>query len=539
MNPFYGGPNGQSFYIKAIFSSKNGIADSIRYDLSLGWTSPIGEGEFVVVAYGLPGDSTYEIYKQIDMDAEGKNFNSTLWQKCYDETKGNANGWYYKLVAAMAGHTPRFSIDKPIKILNANEDPKVDIDVSDPDYPILFFELPQSQVMQDPSAEIVGPTILPSVVLNQDDINSPKLEFKLPRATKFYWGDLLGERTAINYTLTDSSFAEYKVGDYYVNMRTGFIYLVTDVKDTTCDFKYTACIQSPLPEVDTIWISPYTEDGYQNKPNVTRSFTNNELTAWKLEFSLPKAPLVDADYNFVGSLDTGSVAASITSEDTVTFSFNIPAGSRVFAGKEIDDNNLTMEIPGARHGDLYINTSTGIVYALQENDEWITQQGSLKGPTGEALHIVRNYQIEAEDDFITGRDYIIDNYVDENDNPLPYASDEIFAVTFKDTTENAETAYWYFYTEDNTWGRVQLTGGTGDLILNEYQEGSVDNPLNDKVYSVDYVNSLIGQEIGNLDRTTFSKRQINELISWKTFSSLIPKEDLPEEGEEQGGTVNA
>ena len=64
--------------------------------------------------------------------------------------------------------------------------------IEDVDKPVLNFKLPQAQVMTDPVTEIVGPDINPEVALNNNDINHPKLEFKLPRAVRFYYGSLLG-----------------------------------------------------------------------------------------------------------------------------------------------------------------------------------------------------------------------------------------------------------------------------------------------------------------------------------------------------------
>ena len=82
---FYGGPSGQSFEIKEVFTSKNGLTNSLANDLSKGWTSPISVGEFVVVSYGMPNDEKFNEFRKIDLDKEGKGYNSTLWLKCYDE----------------------------------------------------------------------------------------------------------------------------------------------------------------------------------------------------------------------------------------------------------------------------------------------------------------------------------------------------------------------------------------------------------------------------------------------------------------------
>lgn len=614
MQNFYGGPNGQSFIIRWIFSTRYGAGNSMEADISMGWKSPIPVGSFVVVSYGLPNDTDYEFYLNQDLTLGKKSYNSTLWRKVYDETKSTNNGINYELIMSMTGNTPRIEFTRPIDVLDADQLPDIICDTTNADKPtikfrlpqsqviekaviekyldvdqkpevkldlttdgtvnepvlkfklpvsqrflednILFeelnanilpyvtfddtnvneptikFWLPQSQVMQSPSTTTVGPDKSPSVSLNNDNINSPKLEFELPRAVKFYYGSLLGERQDVNYTLTNPEFATYGVGDYYINATTGFIYLVTRVDETTCDFEYKACIQSPLPDITTVDISPYTATGGQNIPKVIRSFTNNELTAWKLEFQLPKMPYPDVDYEFVDPVDTGSVSVAPTDTDTITFNFKIPTGSKVFAGTLVDSINNDTSIQGARAGDLYINTDNGIVYILQKNGTWEVQQGSLKGPVGDALHVVRNYEIiDEEDTFATGRDYILSHYKDDDGDPIPLSSDEVFAVTFKDSIIlDKETSYWYFYTEDNQWGRVQLTGGIANLIETTWKESTGENPITNKTYSVDYVNKLIGGEMNkvNADKTTFSKEQIYDLLSWGSFADAIAGDDIPQ-----------
>ena len=58
MQSFYGGPAGQSFEIKQVFSSYYG-PNGAQTDLNKGWSSPISVGEFVMVSYGKPTDPNY------------------------------------------------------------------------------------------------------------------------------------------------------------------------------------------------------------------------------------------------------------------------------------------------------------------------------------------------------------------------------------------------------------------------------------------------------------------------------------------------
>lgn len=651
MTGFYGGPNGQSFEIKEIFTSKY----QMDKDLSKGWTSPISVGEFVVVSYGMPNDTNYEIYRGEDLKYYNKSYNSTLWQKIYDEkTLGrNANGLQYKLISSMTGNTPKItvidptialdadqnptvewdntnvdhlklqfklprsqnlSLDHPIGILDCDEEPEVymdstdinypviymalpqsqvieqatvewlkvgeaptvtldttdinrpvlkfqlpvaqsikqgqsnvldanqkpyfDIDFTDIDNPILNFYLPQAQVMDNPTTNIVGPSENPNVTLNNDDINHPKLEFELPRAVKFYYGSLLGERTAGTYQLTNPEFADYAIGDYYINAATGFIYIVTSKNENTCDFQYVACIQSPLPEVSAKDISPYkeSEDGQfeLNIPTVTRSFTNNEGTTWKLEFGLPKAPKPEVAAEFIGPEEDSGASVKIKDADSIEFDFQIPRGAKMLAIDKLSYD--TIVDTNQKPGDMCIETSTGYIYKLDKTSSvWERQgTGSLQGPVGDALHIVRDYTINEAIDFkdslANGVIYIRANYKDEEGNPLPFKSDEVFSITWISMDDGNETSYWYYYTDDEEWARVQLTSGVLSFIENTYNSEK-DGPVTNKTYSIHYINQLIGGniKIKDPDKVAFSADQIYALLSWGDFDNTEPEDWFPDE----------
>lgn len=652
MNSFYGGPNGQSFEIKEIFTSKNGLTNSLANDLSKGWTSPISVGEFVVVSYGMPNDENYNELRQIDLDKEGKGYNSTLWQKCYDEEQGSANGLYYRLIASMTGNTPHLLVDQPAGVLDADQNPYVTFDGSDIDQPVLKFFLPQSQILSQGATEVLDADKDPEVVYNDSDINNPtitfrlpqsqvieqavieeylnvneqpevrldltqdgtvnqpvikfklpiaqqlleenvssqvldadgdpyivfdttnlneptlvfylpqsqvmdtpeavvlgpmesptvsdigtvnapKLRFELPRAVQFYYGSLLGERTADQgiYVLTNSAFSDYGVGDYYINAATGFIYKVISKQGNECTFQYVACIQSPLPDIDTTAISPYNEDLQPNAPEVVRTFTNDQLTAWKLEFKIPKAPVPVITHQYVGSIEDGQATVEVFDENTIKFDFKIPAGSKIFTGTEVSNDQQNSTVAGAKPGDVYLNSDTGEIYSLNKQNIWELQTGSLKGPVGDALNIVREYRIyttdTVADNLANGVAYIQSHYVDENGDPLPYSPEELFAITWIDEDER-ETSYWYFYTKENQWARVQLTSGVLSFIETTYND-EVNGPVENKTYSISYINQLIGGETdqSNMDKRAFSKSQIYELLSWGTWEDAIAGDNNP------------
>lgn len=407
------------------------------------------------------------------------------------------------------------------EVLNADAEPTVSFGYSKEDtlheHPILTFSLPRSQVMAAPETVTRAPDFEPKVT-NVGTVNAPKLHFDLPRAVKFYYGSLLGQKTGKTYTLTDPFFANYGVGDYYINEATGFIYKVTSkTDDTTCVFEYQANIQQPLPVIKASAIAPYIEgdEGFKPAvPQVKRTLTNAEGTEWQLEFKLPQAPKPAVSSTFVGSAEQGSVTSAITSEDTVTFTFKIPTGSKLFAGLEITADGATTAIDGARIGDIYLNSETGVLYTLTANG-WKASEKSIKGPVGDALNIEAEYHLTETAEFAAslanGVTYIQEHYSGTID------SHKIFAITWTLLGNGGDVSYWYYKTNIGEWDRAQLTGGVSSLIEQSYKE-NVDN----KTYSINYINSLIGGD-GDTSKTAYSKDQVQSLVSWGSFQDLIEK----------------
>ena len=596
MYSFYGGRKGQDFSIVAVFETRGAMEE----DLAKGWTSPIPVASYVMISYGLPSDENYATYRDQDIDDYGVAYNSTLWQKIYNEdSEMSASGLSYQLISSLTGNTPRISIKKPITVLNADEDPDVDIDNTNPDdaiisfslpqsqvitqatttpidadqnpsvnmntsninqpilefqlpvaqqiqqgntevlnanenpsfeidssninEPVISFSLPQSQVMAEPDLIIGAPNLPPAISYDETNINSPKITFTLPQAVEFFYGDLLGEREEETYTLTDESFGNFSVGDYYINEATGFIYQIIEKNGNTCTFDYIASIQQPLPEVTTTPITPYQEssgDYVPNDPVVTRELTNNEGTAWSLDFALPQAPTFSSIFTFVGVDEQGNVETGEISTSEVQIAFTIPRGAKLFAGTEVNGISQ-VTIDGAEPGDVYLNTSTGYLFKLNSANIWIQQEGTIQGPAGDALHIVASYTIneteELPNTLANGVSYIEQNYVGE------ISDQDIFAVTWITLADNSSIAYWYYQMADGTWGRVQLTSGISGLIESVYND-EADGPETNKTYSINYINTLIGGDTAskNKNLTTYSATQIEELLSWGSFDDLIP-----------------
>lgn len=611
MQSFYGGPAGQSFEIKQVFSSYYG-PNGAQEDLTKGWASSISVGEFIMVSYGKTGDTEYWTNYNYDIDSgDKKNLNSTLWQKAYDESAGTNSGLTYKFITSCIGNTPKITVTLPARVLNANEEPKIETDLSNPDlpvisfelpqsqvlsviqptsvlnadeepnveyadddinrptlhfnipqsqviqkeaevtvikagetptvildtdanvnrptlkfqlpatqeflsdnithtvlnadgspsvsfayneedtlhkHPILNFELPRSQVMGAPETEVQGPKVNPSVENISEDVNAPKFKFNLPRAVAFYCGDLLGQRPTAEtpnetYIVTDTSFESYEVGDCYINAPTGFVYTVITKNDnTTCEFKYQACLLSPLPSITASGINPYVQEGSEYDsavPRVDRILNTNGTIGWQLQFGLPQAPKFAVSSSFVGSAEQGTVSSQITSANTVTLNFKIPTGSRLFAGLEITADGATTTVDGAKSGDVYLNSETGILYTLT-NGIWKASEKSIKGPTGDALNIVADI----------GQYNSIDNAKAALNNLYANATNkDLYSARVTDSSGNI--AYWFYKTENqvgtNDWSYSQLTGAVSNFLATSYISEDVDN----KAYSAGYINSTL------------------------------------------------
>lgn len=611
MQSFYGGPAGQSFEIKQVFSSYYG-PNGAQEDLTKGWASSISVGEFIMVSYGKTGDTEYWTNYNYDIDSgDKKNLNSTLWQKAYDESAGTNSGLTYKFITSCIGNTPKITVTLPARVLNANEEPKIETDLSNPDLPVISFELPQSQVLsvdqptsvlnadQEPSVEydddninhprlhfnipqsqvikkeaevtvikagetptvildtdanvnrptlkfqlpatqeflsdnithtvlnadgspsvsfayneedtlhkhpilnfelprsqvmgapeteVQGPKVDPSVENVSKDVNAPRFKFNLPRAVAFYCGDLLGQRPTVEssnetYTVTDTSFESYEVGDCYVNAPTGFVYTVITKNDnTTCEFKYQACLLSPLPSITASGINPYVQEGSEYDsavPQVDRILNTNGTIGWQLQFRLPQAPKFAVSSSFVGSAEQGTVSSQITSANTVTLNFEIPTGSRLFAGLKITADGVTTTIDGAKSGDVYLNSETGILYTLT-NGIWKASEKSIKGPTGDALNIVADI----------GQYNSIDNAKAALNNLYANATNkDLYSARVTDSS--GDIAYWFYKTENqvgtNDWSYSQLTGVVSSFLATSYISEDVDN----KAYSAGYINSTL------------------------------------------------
>lgn len=137
----------------------------------------------------------------------------------------------------------------PGDVLDANAKPVITYDdTTDVNNPTLKIDLPQSQVMQQPTVTTLAPSEAPTATLDFTNVNKPFLKLGLPRAVEFTYGDKLGEKDAGQYELDEPTM---KTGDYYINQSTGYIYKVIEELTDKVKVEWVACIYVPLPIVQS------------------------------------------------------------------------------------------------------------------------------------------------------------------------------------------------------------------------------------------------------------------------------------------------
>lgn len=362
-------------------------------------------------------------------------------------------GLGYKLIASLIGSTPVLDLD--FSEIDADKKPNswLSFVENNLERPILHLRLPQSQLIEVGTVNSIGTTQKPVISLDKTNINSPKLNFSLPRPPKFMYGNRLGSYDKNRYTLNiidnNDEIGQLDIGDYYIQSNepkdisgksagAGFIYLVVDKTLTSRTFEYQACLAGPIPDIKI------------------------------------KEPVT-----FVGPDENGMVENKRTGENEYSLSFTIPSGARFYSTKEddiaiVDDDHPTVKIMGARPGDFYINTASGskyrgCLYKLSANGVWIFQ-GSIKGEIGNSLNITHSYTItpqEIQNNSLIDTVESVSSYLKGLlNNQLPGA-DEIIAVTYQALSEDEEImdiSYWY-YCINGIWDRVRLTGINADGSL--------------------------------------------------------------------------
>lgn len=532
MSSFYGGQAGKPFLISEMFENKSELVS----DLQMRWSSSIMPGEYVMISYGSytnfeEGQLTqYQKNYNSDYETYGKSYNATLWEKIYYEpteedledmisdgiTTNNDSslsyitdekgvtyllsgvetifysrdyGLGYKLIAAIGGSLPEIHVKKPTVVLGPLEEPNVEI--------------------------------------NNDDINNPELQFYLPRATKFFFGNELGDNPNIAignnvHTTTGLMGGEMALGDYYININTGYVFLLSNVQGDDLTFTYKACFQPPAPEsIYEVSNSYYQDEEGIWHPNYAKIDFSKIANGWQAIISTPQLPnFTIGTTQFVGPLEKGYIEGQIAGANEYQYTFHIPRGSQFFTGADVEGNTSQAIVNNSDLGDIYINTNlesdwNGHVYKKNTEGIW-EDQGSIKGTIGDALKIKSTYTITANQ---VANDTVNDvgNYLTQQGESLN--NDELIVVNYINSN-NQDTAYWY-YQLNNNWYRVRITGGLNNILKDSYTP----NGDSGYIYNTEYINSLIVSQNDinvNPDRNTYNITTINSLLNkvqifWKDF----------------------
>ena len=532
MLSFYGGPAGKDFTIAKIFDSKA----SLDADIAAGGASEIYAGDYVLVSYGDPNTPAFSTNRQKDGD---KFYNATLWKKDWN------NGYEYRLICSIASSYPSFSAGVTEASLKFGSAPQLTIDSSSLANPKVGLKMPASlKAGTANTTESVAPTEVPSVtpVYGGDDTLGNELSFqtKIPRGVTFTpsvsdageisWtndgnlpnpatksvkgqkGDTGVSFAGIEYTPSTASggnntfkvkYSNGTTSTESYNIKNGID--ITSVEEITSDIdggtNSITFVKSDGTKVGPVTIKNGSKGLTGTIKSVTATVDANVGTPQviaKVKGDKSNADITFEFKNLKGSKGDGGtiqitdVTIDNSSSETADPSVEVISSTTdpQHAKYSLSFHNLVGKrgVQGPRgyyflpsvaaNGDLsWSNNSDGEL----ANPTTV----NIRGPQGEvgsplniiATEIITSTQV-AEDTLTAvgaeltarGRD--------------PQAG-ELIAVTYE-KAENEAVSYWYFKVNE-TWQRVQLSGGIGGIIVNTKV---IDATANSKVYSAEYVNAL-------------------------------------------------
>ena len=258
MQSFYGGPQGQSFIISAIFPNRV----ALNTDLQKSAYSPVKLNEFVMISYGMQNldkivhqtylnnvNDTNSTYYEKNQALDEKNYknqyNGTLWQKIYisdlETDKQNKIFWYKNSpynIAAVEGYDATTSEETDtIAVINeyGNE---IVFNEGDSKYCYICISNLSGQTpkLDVKNTIIADPAINPNVAIDNSNINFPELQFTLPRAVKFHWIDqieLNDDNKAILTHKDEKVLSNLGDGDIVIDISNGKLYTINSLAKTT------------------------------------------------------------------------------------------------------------------------------------------------------------------------------------------------------------------------------------------------------------------------------------------------------------------
>ena len=303
MYSFYGGPQGQSFSFSAIFPNRV----ALKEDLNQTGFSPVQLNEYVFINYGLQNDDQKYFNANRDEDNEaynGRSYNSTLWQKIYTKElvpTEEPNKFYY--------HNNKYHITDIEYVPNVNPE------TSEFKYcyiclGVLNGYTPEFQL--EPTITLV-PDKLPSVNLDNNNTEFPKIQFELPRAAKFVWN-----------TKEATDFGGAESGDYYINETDGKLYKLVEVQSDNGAIKTGEEVFQLVPQFEI------TENNYrlwdeENSPSVGLISSKDKYNHYNFDFVLPYIKFEVDTKNVEVDSDAGVTVTGTGLNQTLTF--KIPRGN--------------------------------------------------------------------------------------------------------------------------------------------------------------------------------------------------------------------
>ena len=530
MLSFYGGPAGKDFTIAKIFDSKA----SLDADIAAGDASEIYAGDYVLVSYGDPNTPEFSTHRQKDGD---KSYNATLWKKDWN------NGYEYRFICDLTVDYPLFIAGEVEANLKFGLAPQLTIDSSSLANPKVGLKMPASlKAGTANTTESVAPTVKASVtpVYRGDLENELSFQAKIPRGVTFTpsvsdageisWtndgglsnpatksikgqkGDTGISFAGIEYTPSTASggnntfrvkYSNGTTGTESYNIRNGIditnveeipsnadggINSITFVKSDGTKVGPVTVKNGSKGLTGTIKSITATVDANVGTPQVIAKVNGDKSNAdITFEFKNLKGSKGDGGTIQItdvtidnGSSETADPSVEVISSTTdpqhakYSLSFHNLVGKRGVQGPR----GYYFLPSVAANGDLSWSNNSGGELA---NPTTVNIRGP-QGDVGNPLNIIATETITSaqvsEDTLaavgaeltVRGRD--------------PQAG-ELIAVTYE-KAENDVISYWYFKVND-TWQRVQLSGGMGGFIVNTKV---TDATASSKVYSAEYINAL-------------------------------------------------
>ena len=532
MLSFYGGPAGKDFTIAKTFDSKF----SLDADIAAGDASEVRVGDYVLVSYGDPNLPTFSDNKQKDGN---KSYNATLWKKDWN------NGYEYRLICDLTVDYPLFVAGTVDATLPFGASPQLTIDSSSLANPKVGLKMPASlKAGTANTTESVAPTEMPSVtpVYRGRGTLGNELSFKtrIPRGVTFTpsvsdageisWtndGNLTNPDTknikgqkgdtgvsfaGIEYTPSTASggnntfkvkYSNGTTGTESYNIRNGID--ITSVEEVTSDADgginsitfvksdgtkigpvnvkngskgSTGTIKSVTATVDANVGTPQViakVNGDKSNADITFEFKN--LKGSKGDGGTIQITDVTIDN---GSSETADPSVEVISSTTdpqhakYSLSFHNLVGKRGVQGLR----GYYFLPSVAANGDLSWSNNSGGELA---NPTTINIRGP-QGEVGNPLNIIATEIITAAQ---VAEDTLAAVGAELTARGRDPQAGELIAVTYE-KAENDVISYWYFKVND-TWQRVQLSGGMGGFIVNTKV---TDTTASSKVYSAEYINAL-------------------------------------------------